>query len=367
VSVRQRTFNQTTQSYEQTQGQAFTVERVMPVPYTLRISVDFWTSNYQQKLELIEQLGVLFNPAMEIQSTDNFIDWTSLSVVYQDGLTFSSRTVPQGSGNPVDILNWKFYMPIWLSTPAKIKKLGVIHKIIASIFQGNALTDMQDDHLLLGTRQKITPYGYKLLLIGNTLQILPANQTFYPDNSAIYLPPNPNTTLYWHSVLNVYGTVRPGISQIWLQNPYMDTDIVGTISYNEDDDRLLIFNIDTDTLPLNTLKAVDSIINPQLKAPGFGLPDVAAGQRYLIVEPIGSNKNSTIDNSIWGNVIANNNDIIEYNSTNNIWEVSFDSTQTTITEYVTNLTSGVQYRFANNTWMKSFEGWYDQGDYNIVI
>jgi hypothetical protein len=163
VSVRQRTYNPTTQSYEQTQGQAFTVERVMPVPYTLRVSVDFWTSNYQQKLELIEQLGVLFNPSMEIQSTDNFIDWTSLSVVYQDGLAFSSRTIPQGSGNPIDIMNWKFYMPIWLSTPAKVKKLGVIHKIIASIFQGNALTDMQDDHLLLGTRQKITPYGYKLL------------------------------------------------------------------------------------------------------------------------------------------------------------------------------------------------------------
>jgi len=367
VSVRQRTYNNVTQSFEQTQGQAFTVERVMPVPYTLRVNVDFWTSNYNQKLELIEQLGVLFNPSMEIQSTDNFIDWTSLSVVYQDGLTFSSRTVAATTGNPIDIMSWKFYMPIWLSTPAKVKKLGVIHKIIASIFQGNALTDMQDDHLLLGTREKITPYGYKLLLIGNTLQILPANQTFYPDNSNIDLPPNPNTTLYWHSVLNVYGTVKPGISQIWLQNPHMETDIVGTISYNPDDDRILIYNIDKDTLPLNTLKSVDSIINPQLKGPGYGLPDPIQGQRYLIVEPIGSSKNSTIDYSVWGGVVANANDIIEYNDTTHMWEVSFDSMNSTVVEYVTNLTSGVQYRYANNSWMKSFEGWYDQGDYNIVI
>jgi hypothetical protein len=367
VNVRQRSFNQTTQSYEQTQGQAFTVERVMPVPYTLNITVDFWTSNYNQKLELVEQLGVLFNPSMEIQSTDNFIDWTSLSVVYQNGLTFSSRTVASTTGNPIDIMTWKFYMPIWLSTPTKVKKLGVVHKIIASIFQGNALTDMQDDHLLLGTREKITPYGYKLLLIGNTLQILPANQTLYPDNSAIDLPSNPNTALYWTSVLNVYGTVRPGISQIWLQNPYMDTDIVGTIEYNETDDRLLIFTIDKDTLPMNTIKSVDSIINPQLKAPGYGLPDPAAGQRYLIVEPIGSSKTSTIDNSIWGNVIASANDVIQYNGNAGVWEVDFDSNANTIVQYVTNITSGVQYRFANNTWMKSFEGWYDQGDYNIVI
>jgi hypothetical protein len=367
VSVRQRSFNQSTGQYENTQGQAFTVERIMPVPYTLRVTVDFWTTNYNQKLELIEQLGVLFNPSMEIQSTDNFIDWTSLSVVYQDGLTFSSKTIPVGSGNPVDVLTWKFYMPIWLSSSAKVKKLGVVHKIIASIFKGNALTDMQDDHLLLGTRQKITPYGYKVLLIGNTLQILPADQVFNPRNTTIDLPENPDTVLYWHSVLNVYGTVKPGISQIWLQNPYMDTDIVGTITYNPTDDRLLSFNIDTDTLPQNTLQAVDSIINPSLKGPANGLPEAANGQRYLIVEPVGSVSNMPIDESVWGSLVANANDIIEYSSTTGNWTVSFTSSTTTTVEYVTNITSGVQYRYAEGSWMKSYEGWYDQGDFNIVI
>jgi len=157
INVRQRAYNQDTQQYETTQGQAFTVERLMPVPYTLRMQVDFWTTNYNQKLQLIEQLGTLFNPALEIQSTDNFVDWTSLSVVFQDGLTFSSRSIPQGTGNPIDVMSWKFYMPIWLSTSSKLKKMGVIHKIIASIYEGTALQDIQDEDLLLGTRQKITP------------------------------------------------------------------------------------------------------------------------------------------------------------------------------------------------------------------
>jgi len=365
VAVRQRTFNVDTQSYETTQGQAFTVERIMPVPYTLRINVDFWTTNYNQKLELIEQLGVLFNPAMEIQSTDNFIDWTSLSVVYQDGLTFSSRTVPMGSGNPIDIMSWKFQMPIWLSSSIKVKKLGVIHKIIASIFQGNAISDMKDDHLLIGTRQKITPYGYKLLLIGNSLQILPANENLSSGAASLDLPPNPDTTgPYWTSVLNVYGTVKPGISQIWLQNPYMDTEIVGTIAFNPNDDRLLIFNIDGDTLPQNTLPAVDSIINPMVKGPGIGLPNAANGQRYLIVEAIGDPTHSSVSTA-WGNLYANANDIIQFDGTN--WHVAFDSTAYGPVEYVTNLTSGVQYRFAEGEWMKAYEGYYDQGDYSIVI
>lgn len=364
IQVRQRSYNSETQQYEQVQGQAFTIERLMPVPYTLKINVDFWTTNYNQKLQLIEQLGTLFNPALEIQSTDNFIDWTSLSVVYQDGLTFSSRIIPQGTGNPIDVMSWKFYMPIWISTAAKLKKLGVIEKIIASIFKGNALTDIQDDDLLLGTRQKITPYGYKLLLIGNSLQLLPANEVFNPSNDELELPPNPDTSLYWSSLLNVYGTLRPGISQIWLENPYMNTEIVGTIVLDPVDDRLLIYNIDTDTLPQNTLDPVDSVINPLLVGPDAGLPGPINGRRYLIVEDIGSAGDTTI---AWGNVVAYANDIIEYDSGTGEWFVSFDSAATTAVEYVTNLTTNVQYRFTEDMWMKSFEGWYDQGSYSIVI
>ena len=364
ISVRQRAYNSDTQTYETTQGQAFTVERLMPVPYTLKVTVDFWTTNYNQKLELVEQLGTLFNPALEIQSTDNFIDWTSLSVVYQESLNWSSRTIPQGSGNPIDVLTWKFYMPIWLSTAAKLKKYGVIEKIIASIFKGHALTDIQDDDLLLGTRQKITPYGYKLLLISNALQILPANQDFYPENDDLNLPPNPDTSVYWASVLNVYGTIRPGISQIWLQNPYMTTEIVGTIVPDPNDDRLLIYSIDPDTLPQNTLAPVDSVINPLVSGPNAGLPAPVNGRRYLIVESIGHVGDTTIG---WGDLIASANDIIEYSSALGKWFVSFDSSLLADVQYVTNLTTAVQYRFTDDTWMKSWEGWYDQGDYSIVI
>ena len=366
INVRQRAYNQDTQSYETTQGQAFTIERLMPVPYTLRVQVDFWTTNYNQKLELIEQLGTLFNPSLEIQSTDNFVDWTSLSVVYQDGLTFTSRSIPQGTGNPIDIMSWKFYMPIWISTSTKLKKMGVINKIIASIYKGTALQDIQDEDLLLGTRQKISPYGYKLLLIGDRLQLLPANEAFYPPNTDLSNPAPPNTNLYWSSLLNVYGNVQPGISQVWLQNPYMEDDIVGTIVPDPLDDRLLIYNIDPDTLPQNTLDPIDAVINPQIQGPNAGLPGPINGRRYLIVEDIGSEGSSTI---AWGNLVANANDIIEFNSTTMSWNVSFDSSESTSVQYVLNLTTNIQYRYVSTEgqWMKSVDGWYSEGDYSIVI
>jgi hypothetical protein len=364
INVRQRAYDQDTQSYETTQGQAFTVERLMPVPYTLRLTVDLWTTNYQQKLEITEQLGVLFNPSLEIQSTDNYIDWTSLTVVYQDGITFSSRSIPQGTGNPIDVLSWKFYMPIWISAPAKLKKMGVIQKIITSIHEGSAIDDIQNDDILLGTRQKITAYGYKVLLIGNSLQLVPANQPFYPPNTNLDLPASPDTSLYWSSVLNVYGAIQPGISQIWLQNPYMETDIVGTIVPDPIDDRLLIYNIDPDTLPQNTLNPVDSVINPLLTGPNAGLPGPINGKRYLIVENIGSDDATTV---AWGNLVANANDIIQYNASAGEWQVSFDSQDSEDVEFVTNITTGVQYRFIDGSWMKSVDGWYGEGDWSVVV
>lgn len=368
--VRQRTYNPDTNEFEVTQGNAFNVERIMPVPYTLRVQLDIWTSNYNQKLELAEQLGVLFNPSMELQSTDNFLDWTSLSVVYQDGLTFSSRTIPQGTGNPIDILSWKFYMPIWISSPIKVKKFNVIHKIIASVFRGRAIDDIQDEDLLLGTRQKITPYGYKVLLIGNQLQIVPSASAPYPPNTVLDPGELSAESLLWSEVLNAYGVIRPGISMIALENPYTVTETLGTIEYNTDD-RVLTYTIDPDTLPSNTMSPVNSVINPLLKTPENGLPAAAAGQRYLIVEDIPSQtvypSPSTTPNA-WVGLEngASANSIIQYTGTQ--WIVSFDATANIdALEYVVNLTTQIQYRYSSGSWMKSYEGWYDDGDWRIII
>ena len=54
--IRMRKFDANTNSYTTQQGNAFTIERMMPVPYTLQMSVDIWTSNTNQKLQLLEQI-----------------------------------------------------------------------------------------------------------------------------------------------------------------------------------------------------------------------------------------------------------------------------------------------------------------------
>lgn len=146
----------------------------------------------------------------------------------------------------------------------------------------------------------------------------------------------------------------------------MESDIVGTIVPDPLDDRYLIYNIDPDTLPQNTMLPVNSVINPLVSGPNAGLPGPINGTRYLIVEDIGQDGDPTV---AWGNLIANANDIIEYDSGAGEWRVIFDSLNATTVEFVTNLTTNVQYRYTpqEGIWMKSFEGFYDQGDYSIVI
>ena len=58
--IRMRKYNQDTGQYTTEQGNAFTVERLMPVPYDLSMNLDIWTSNTTQKLQLLEQILVFY-------------------------------------------------------------------------------------------------------------------------------------------------------------------------------------------------------------------------------------------------------------------------------------------------------------------
>ena len=106
-------------NYTNQLGAGYTVEKVMPSPFRLEVTADIFSSNTDQKLQILEQILYLFNPDFEIQKTDNYIDWTSLSYVELTGITFSSRTIPVGADSEIDVASMTFSMPIWLSPPVK--------------------------------------------------------------------------------------------------------------------------------------------------------------------------------------------------------------------------------------------------------
>ena len=366
--IRMRKFDPNTNEYNTQQGNAFTVERVMPVPYTLQLNVDVWTSNTNQKLQLMEQILVLYNPALEIQSTDNYLDWTSLSYIELANVQFSSRSVPVGVDEQIDIATLSFTVPIWLTAPAKVKKLGVINKIVASIYddQGGIADGVIDGQILLGERMKFTPMNFGIILLGNTVQILDRNET--STNKVDYTPLNDPPTkvgtddVSWAALINQYGELQSGISQLRLEQG--SAEIVGTVAFHPSDPYKLLWTVDGDTVPTNDLPAVTKIINPLRSAPGVGLAAAAQGQRYLILNAIGDASN-TDGPDAWGSLVAGANDIVEYNGTD--WQVAFDSSTDSGVHYMTNTNTQLQYKWTGTEWVKSYEGEYQAGDWSIVI
>ena len=369
IAVRQRTYDTATDTYEVTQGNAFTIERLMPVPYKLTIKLDIWTSNTNQKFQLFEQISTLFNPALEIQSTDNFIDWTSLSVVELESTVWSSRTIPVNTENPIDIMTMTFALPIWISPPAKVKKLGVVERIVASVFdaQGDASNAVLDNDLLLGTRQVFTPYNYQVLLIGNKLQALRPAQVVDQPNTSLTPADSPTSNLLWSAVIGDFGVIRPGISYITLEQED-GTEVTGTVAFDPTDDRFLLYSINEDTIPSNTLSAVTAVIDPLRSGPGAGLIAAAIGQRYLLTEASGSQDGYA---QAWAGtggqpLVAKANDIVEYDGQR--WIVSFDSENSPDNiQYVTNITTSIQYEWTGTTWIKSYQGLYPGGTWQLVL
>ena len=360
-------------NYTNEMGAGYTVEKVMPSPFRMEVSADIWTTNTDQKLQIMEQILYLFNPDFEIQKTDNYIDWTSLSYVELTGTTFSSRTIPVGADSEIDVATLTFSMPIWLSPPVKVKKLGVVQKIIMSIYDddGGIAKGLIDGELV--SRSFITPNNFGLLVTGNQLRLLGttgvnvksggdgfqtgANE---PNNFDPFETFGP--AVNWKVLLDQYGKVTNGTSQIRLSQPD-GNEIIGTIATTTLDDTILLYTIDGDTIPSNSLTAVKKIINPATFDPGTP----ANGDRYLVINDVGDST-ASFQSATWGTLVASVGDIIEYNSSTSKWNVAFDASNPDSTQhYVTNLNTGIQYRFNGTEWVKSYEGVYTQGNWSIVL
>ena len=224
---------------------------------------------------------------------------------------------------------------------------------------------------MLGTRQRFTPYGYQVLLVDNKLQVLRQQQVIDEPNASLTAPDSPPSNLLWNSVVGMYGTLRPGISYITLEQPD-GTEVTGTVAYDPTDDRFLLFTVNAGTIPPNTLGPINAVIDPLVSGPGAGLPAATTGQRYLFTQDTGSYANPGLTNpDAWEGtsgqpLVAHANDIVEYDGTR--WQIAFDRTSSPDNmQYVTNLTSELQYRWTGTAWVKSYQGIYTGGSWTIVL
>ena len=393
--------------YDQTNGRNYTVERIMPTPFTLGLKVDIWSANTDQKLQLLEQLLVFFNPSLELQTTDNYIDWTSLTVLNLDDINWSSRQVPVGVDTPIDIATITMTTPIWLSPPVKVKNLGVITNIITSLHESSttSTTGYQKDigidtayptttmsSILM--QERITISNFKIEVYNNQVRLLGAHENVVPHEPTIEIPVKQGLPINWDELFAKYhGKYIAGVSKLFLVQSN-GVEIVGTVAVDPSDNSLLSVNWDSDTLVKDTLidsnglmitdngfnsasarGKIDAIIDPLTYNPKRPLKEledqpIPVGVRYLLIEDIGNVINqdgADAWKSINGvDLIAHANDLIEWNGTT--WKVIFDSIQEQDTMiWQTNIYTGIQYIWNGISWIKSFEGVYEVGNWRLEL
>jgi hypothetical protein len=408
IHVRERAIDYTDPTnpvYTGAQGKNYTVERLMPTPFKLTLKADIWAANTDQKLQLLEQILVLFNPSLELQTSDNYVDWTSLTVLELDNISWSSRPVPVGTNDQIDVATLTLETPVWLSPPAKVKHLGVITNIITSIFESADQTWSNIDGLgsdvgggttvLTGnmlSRDYVTITEFNIQVYGggdgrdNTLQgkayLLGGSESVLPAGKTLDIPVRQGTVaINWEEVLSKYlGSYVPGSSKLYL--PQSDgSEVAGTIAINPLNSEELIVNWDRDTISLadtlidpaglrlgdvgfdqNTARSkFDAIIDPTTKYADT-IQGLTPGNRFLIIE------DTTVNTEAWGNFVAHANDIIRWDGAN--WSVIFDSTSAQEADRITcqtNIYTGVQYKWNGVYWAKSFEGEYKAGTWRIEL
>ena len=397
VNIRERHWDQTPtgREYNRYQGGTYTVERLMPTPYKLSMKADIWTNNTEQKLQLLEQILVLFNPSLEIQTTDNYLDWTSLSVVDVKNINFSSRTIPQGADTEIDVASLEFSMPIFITPPAKVKKLGIVQTVISNVFTeqgdvvdlenlifnksaGNFGTTTNRFRVLLYKSNTGNPNDlvYDLTLVdpGAAVLALGLDQRAYKNGEPVD----------WNTILELQGPIGP-LNQIWFTQP-SGFDMIGQFAINPLDPTILSvsFAADPDVIPANTLipstitgvsprGSVDAIIDPYKFNPltTFGShTEIPLAIRYLMLDDVNPNGVNEDGPDAWKSSagedpIIKANSIIEWNGTD--WVTVLDPATASVPTYVQNLRTGIKYRWDGEQWLKAFEGEYGPGYWGFVV
>lgn len=419
LQVYEKKYDENTGEYLDEIGNQYTIERHAPVPYKITMQVDIWTSNTEQKLEIIEQALTWFNPSVNIHTNDNPLDWSTLSNVQLLTTAWNLTGVPSGVDDQIDNFSLTYEFPILINPPAKVSKNTVIHSIISNI-NNSRYVDLQggDNFDPIDSFRIVTLGQYKMKFDIN-LSGRATAQLLNQDNN-----PEP-----WVESLKSFGEFRNDFSRIILKtndNPNDDpNDVVGTISLDINDPTILNVDLDENTISADTIMAVDETIVPK----DVDLINISIdGRRYLLLDDADTHykwpkelmlsrdekidellltvadqddlpeneisetlddklsglsdsqkiklnaysRKIAIDSGIITNIIELNDipsakkyDIIEYNGTE--WIIPFINIDNEIEQYTTIKETKDKLKWINGRWVKAIEATYDPGFWQLYL
>lgn len=347
VTAHERKRDPVTGELTDERGNSIKVERLMPRPFNMDVQIDIWTSNMDQKHQLMEQILTVIFPTFDIQNSDNPIDWSALTTVQVKDVSWTSASFPIGSDNEIEVATITLEIPIWLNPPAKILRSKVIEKVITNI---NEADFAEDGSLIQGdtvSTVTVTPGNHHIKVSGDSVQLLGSAANEVDADGNVFT---------WDNLEDEYGReFIPTVTQIRVKHaPEDEHEIIGL--YQGTTGNTLSWQLVLGSLPSNTMTAVNAVIDPRRSFPDGDLPSAADGQRYLIIADLPPNTD------MWGAVGANSGAIIQ--RINGEWTVVFSGSEDI--QYVVNLSTGKQLRWDGVQWSTALDGIYSPSTWRIV-
>lgn len=96
------------------------VSSVTPYPYSLVFELSLFTSNDLQKFQIMEQILSLFNPSIQIQTSDATFDGAKFSNLTLSTISFDDN-YPAGTSRRFNMSTMIFVMDAWMYTPINFR------------------------------------------------------------------------------------------------------------------------------------------------------------------------------------------------------------------------------------------------------
>lgn len=121
------------------------IRKRMAVPYDLSFDLHIYASNKDQQFQMLEQLLVLFDPILQIQTSDAHFDATKIATVELLDI-MTEENYPPGVDSRSIITTLRFKVDAYLTIPATVKS-DVVNRIYArvSAVSGDGIGTIQSD------------------------------------------------------------------------------------------------------------------------------------------------------------------------------------------------------------------------------
>lgn len=148
------------------------MQRRTPVPYKLFFELNVFTSNDLQKFQIMEQILSVFDPSIQIQTSDDPFDGGKISVLELESIGFEEN-YPSDTGKKVNVSSLIFSTVGWLQIPMNFKE-----NFIKSIQLKLQAFDKEKDYSTAIENELENPEsvdGYETIIDVDTMKDFPAS------------------------------------------------------------------------------------------------------------------------------------------------------------------------------------------------